>query len=77
MKNLIVYSSKSGNTRKLAEAVYDFLPVSWGWWFFSFYFSQRRIGHNHPKIPHILTGDCQNMKPQRNQSPPDEHLKVH
>ncbi len=26
MKNLIVYSSKSGNTRKLAEAVYDFLP---------------------------------------------------
>ncbi|MBW2659379.1 MAG: flavodoxin family protein [Deltaproteobacteria bacterium] len=26
MKTLIVYSSKSGNTRKLAEAVYDFLP---------------------------------------------------
>ncbi len=26
MKNLIVYSSKSGNTRKLAEAVADFLP---------------------------------------------------
>ncbi len=26
MKTLIVYSSKSGNTRKLAQAVYDFLP---------------------------------------------------
>lgn len=26
MKTLIVYSSKSGNTRKLAEAVRDFLP---------------------------------------------------
>ncbi len=26
MKTLIVYSSKSGNTRKLAEAVFDFLP---------------------------------------------------
>jgi len=26
MKNLIVYSSKSGNTRKLAAAVYEFLP---------------------------------------------------
>jgi len=26
MKNLIVYSSKSGNTRKLAEAVFNFLP---------------------------------------------------
>jgi len=26
MKTLIVYSSKSGNTRKLAKAVYDFLP---------------------------------------------------
>ena len=26
MKTLIVYSSKSGNTRKLAEAVFNFLP---------------------------------------------------
>jgi len=26
MKTLIVYSSKSGNTQKLAKAVYDFLP---------------------------------------------------
>ena len=26
MKNLIVYSSKSGNTRKLAEATFEFLP---------------------------------------------------
>jgi flavodoxin len=26
MKSLIIYSSKSGNTRKLAEAVCDFLP---------------------------------------------------
>jgi len=26
MKNLIVYSSKSGNTKKLAEAAFDFLP---------------------------------------------------
>jgi len=26
MKSLIIYSSKSGNTRKLAEAVSDFLP---------------------------------------------------
>jgi len=26
MKTLIVYSSKSGNTKRLAEAVYDFLP---------------------------------------------------
>ncbi len=26
MKNLVVYSSKTGNTKKLAEAIYDYLP---------------------------------------------------
>ncbi len=26
MKNLIVYSSKTGNTKKLAEALYDYIP---------------------------------------------------
>ncbi len=26
MKNLVVYSSKTGNTKKLAEALYEFLP---------------------------------------------------
>ncbi len=26
MKNLVVYSSKTGNTEKLAKALYDFLP---------------------------------------------------
>ncbi len=26
MKNLVVYSSKTGNTKKLAEALYDYIP---------------------------------------------------
>ncbi len=26
MKNLVVYSSKTGNTKKLAQAIYDYLP---------------------------------------------------
>ncbi len=26
MRNLVVYSSKTGNTKKLAEAIYDYLP---------------------------------------------------
>ncbi len=27
MRNLVVYSSKTGNTRKLAEAIYEYLPA--------------------------------------------------